>query len=168
MAIASHPAPASARGGSLYRMKRQRNITARIIGDPEPGSAGDEFKLRWLKRLDLRADYWKERARAHLKKLRFADLQETWPLVESLFTIVPEILNRGPERKGLAEGFAWCCYAFWQCESGFPAFPETFASFLLERLQSGQCRNFEIGSLLASLFANADDPQKWSGINHPR
>jgi hypothetical protein len=106
-------------------------------------------------------------ARAHLENLRFADLKETWPLIESLFTIVPEILNREPERKDLAEAYAWCCYAFWQCESAFPPFPETFASFLLKQLQANQCRNLEISCLLASLFADADDPEKWSGINHP-
>jgi hypothetical protein len=103
-----------------------------------------------------------------MAKLCFADPQETWPLIENLFTVVPEILNRKPERKGLAEAYAWCCYAFWQCESGFPAFPETFAFFLFNQLQSDQCRNLEIGSLLASLFANADDLKKWGGINHPK
>jgi hypothetical protein len=148
-------------------MKRRRNIAAGTIGDPEPRPAGDRFRSRWLEHLGLQPD-WRECARAHLEKLRFADLKDTWPLIESLFTIVPEILNREPVRKGLAEAYAWCCYAFWQCESGFPAFPETYASFLLEQLQAEQSRNFEMGSLLASLFSNADDPQKWSGINHPR
>jgi hypothetical protein len=148
-------------------MKRQRNITPRTIRDPEPSPAGDQFRSRWLERLDLPSDDWRERARVHLEKLCFADSREALRLIESLFTIVPEILNRKPERKGLAEAYAWCCYAFWQCESGFPAFPETFASFLLEQAQSDQCRTFEIGSLLASMFANADDPQKWGGINHP-
>ena len=105
-------------------------------------------------------------ARAHLENLRFADLKETWPLIESLFTIVPEILNREPERKDLAEAYAWCCYAFWQCESAFPPFPETFASFLLKQLQANQCRNLEISCLLASLFADADDPEKWVARGH--
>jgi hypothetical protein len=149
-------------------MKRQKNITRRTTTNPEPSPAGDAFRSRWLERLDLQSDDWRECAHAHLAKLCFADPQETWRLIESLFTIVPEVLNRKPERKGLAEAYAWCCYAFWQCESGFPAFPETFALFLLEQLQSEECRNLEIGSLLASMFADADDPENWSGINHPR
>jgi hypothetical protein len=132
----------------------------------KPSAPGDDFRSRWLDRLGLPPD-WRERARTHMAKLCFADPQEIWPLIESLFTVVPEILNRKPERKGLAEAYAWCCYAFWQCESGFPAFPERFAFFLLEQLQSEQCRNFEIGSLLALIFANADDLEKWGGINHP-
>jgi hypothetical protein len=69
-------------------------------------AAGDEFASRWLDRLGL-ASAWRELARAHLEQLCFSDSHDTWPLIESLFTIVPEILNREPERKGLAEAYAW-------------------------------------------------------------
>jgi hypothetical protein len=134
--------------------------------DLEPSFPGTEFRFRWLKRFGL-PPIWREPARAHLKQLCFADLGDTWPLIENLFETVPELLNREPERKELAEAYAWCCYTFWQCESSFPAFSETFASFLLEQLRSNQCRNFEIGSFLASLFVNADDRKKWGGFNHP-
>ena len=148
-------------------MKRQRNVRARAARNVEPSATGNEFASRWLKRFGL-PPAWREPARAHLKELCFADSRAAWPLIENLFETVPELLNREPEQKGLAEAYAWCCYAFWQCESGFPPFPETFASFLREQMRSNQCGNSEIGSLLASLFANADDPEKWSGINHPR
>jgi hypothetical protein len=147
-------------------MKRQRNISVPTVKDLEPNSTGDEFRLRWLERLGLQSD-WREAARTHLEKLCFVDSRDAWPLIESLFETVPRILNRKAEREELAEAYAWCCYAFWQCESGFPAFPETFAFFLLDHLQSEPCQNFEIGSLLASLFANPDDPEKWGGFNHP-
>jgi hypothetical protein len=130
-------------------------------------TTGDEFASKWLKRLGLPSD-WREPARRHLEQLCFSVLQDTWPLVESLFTVVPHILNREPERMDLAEAYGWCCYAFWQCESAFPSFPERFASFLLEQLQADQCRNLEISSLLASLFVDADDLEKWGGINHPQ
>lgn len=132
----------------------------------EPVAAGNAFAARWLKRLGL-PSAWKEPARAHLEDLCFSDSRETFPLIESLFDTVPGILNREPARKGLAEAYAWCCYAFWQYESGFPAFPETFASFLLEQLQADQGRTLEMGSLLTSLLAEADDLEKWGGINHP-
>ena len=79
----------------------------------EPIAAGDEFVAKWLKRLGL-PSAWKEPARAHLEDLCFSNPQETLPLIESLFDIVPGILNREPARKSLAEAYAWCCYAFWQ------------------------------------------------------
>src|SRR5437588_3305590 len=78
--------------------------------ESRPSAAGAEFASRWLKRLDL-PSAWKEPARRHLEQLCFSVPQHTWPLIESLFTIVPEILNREPKRKALAEAYAWCCYA---------------------------------------------------------
>ena len=62
----------------------------------EPVAAGDEFAARWLKRLGL-PSAWREPVRAHLEDLCFHDPQETWPLMESLFDIVPGILNRGAD-----------------------------------------------------------------------
>src|SRR3984893_11076865 len=144
----------------LQRKVKRRNVKATDI-------TGDEFESRWLQRLGL-PSAWREPARKHLEQLCFSVLQDTWPLIESLFTVVPEILNREPERMDLAEAYGRCCYAFWQCESAFPSFPERFASFLLQQLQAGECRNLEISSLLASLFADADDPEKWGGFNHPQ
>jgi hypothetical protein len=156
------------------RYQRHTNPKKGVVNNDKSGNEGSrasapgvEFASRWLKRLDL-PSAWKEPARRHLEQLCFSVPQHTWPLIESLFTIVPKILNREPERKALAEAYAWCCYAFWQCESAFPSFPETFASFLLEQLQANERRNLEIGSLLAFLFADADDAKKWGGINHPK
>jgi hypothetical protein len=133
----------------------------------ELSAAGNEFAAKWLQRFGL-PSAWEESARSHLEQLCFSDSRETFPLIESLFDIVPGILNRKPERKCLAEAYAWCCYAFWQCESAFPAFPETFASFLLEQLQTNQGRNLEISTLLASLLADAEDVEAWGGINRTK
>ena len=36
----------------------------------------------------------------------------------------------------LADAFAWCCYAFWQCKSAFPALPENYARFLKDALET--------------------------------
>jgi hypothetical protein len=143
----------------------QRKVKRR--DDKMTDTTGDEFVSKWLARFGL-PSAWREPAQTHLEQLCFSVPQETWPLIESLFTVVPEILNREPERFDLAEAYGWCCFAFWQCESAFPSFPERFASFLLEQLQAPQCRNLEISSLLASLFVNADDLEKWGGINHPQ
>ena len=143
----------------------QRKVKRR--DDKMTDTTGEEFVLRWLARFGL-PSAWREPARTHLERLCFSVPQETWPLTESLFTVVPEILNREPERLDLAEAYGWCCFAFWQCESAFPSFPERFASFLLEQLQADQCRKVEISSLLASLFVDADDLEKWGGINHPQ
>jgi hypothetical protein len=129
---------------SLQRKVKRRNVKA-------TDTTGDEFGSRWLKRLGL-PSAWREPARTHLEQLCFSVPHDTWPLVESLFTVVPEILNREPERFDLAEAYGWCRFAFWQCESAFPSFPERFASFLLEQLQADHCRSLEISSLLASLF----------------
>jgi hypothetical protein len=129
-------------------------------------TAGDEFESRWLKRLGL-PPAWREPAQKHLEQLCFSNAEQTWPLIESLLTVVPEILNRNPERNTLAEAYGWCCLAFWQCESGFPSFPETFARFILGQLRKPQSRSLEVSSLLATLFLNAEDPDGWAGINHP-
>ena len=124
-------------------MMLQRKVKAR--NRKATNTAGDEFESRWLKRLGL-PSAWREPAQKHLEQLCFSNPQHTWPLIESLFTIVPEILNRNPERNGLAEAYGWCCLAFWQCESGFPSFPETFASFLLGQLRKHQSRNLQVSS----------------------
>jgi hypothetical protein len=149
----------------IGKMRLQRKVKTRNVKATD--TAGNEFESRWLKRLGL-PSAWREPARKHLEQLCFSVPQDTWPLIESLFTVVPQILNREPERMDLAEAYGWCCYAFWQCESAFPSFPERFASFLLNQLQAGECRNLEISCLLASLFVDADDLEKWGGINHPQ
>ena len=65
-------------------MKRQRNISARTIGDPEPGSAGDEFTLRWLKRLGSAAVLERIRSRAFGATVLCRSAGGS-PLIESLF-----------------------------------------------------------------------------------
>jgi hypothetical protein len=111
-------------------MRLQRKVKAQ--NGKATKTAGHEFESRWLKRLGL-PSAWREPAQKHLEQLCFSNAEQTGPLIESLFTIVPEILNRNPERNGLAEAYGWCCLAFWQCESGFPSFPETFARFCERR-----------------------------------
>ena len=82
-------------------MMLQRKVKAR--NGKATNTAGDEFESRWLKRLGL-PSAWREPAQKHLEQLCFSNPQHTWPLVESLFTIVPEVLNRNPERNGFGGG----------------------------------------------------------------
>lgn len=99
---------------------------------------GKEFASAWLERFELPEKGWRNKATTHLKALPFVDLVTACALVEFLFGKVPEILLRKNDAKSqlLAQAFAWCCYAFWQCESAFPAFPENYALYLKTALTS--------------------------------
>ncbi len=91
-----------------------------------------QFASKWLLRFDLPEKGWKKIIAARLTERPFLDSTESRPLIEFLFDEVPKLVtkDREPNRRLLAEAFAWCCYAFWQCGSAFPAFPENYASYL--------------------------------------
>jgi hypothetical protein len=88
-------------------------------------AVGDEFATKWLKRFGL-PSAWREPARKHLEQLCFTVLRD-----------------RKPERLDLAEAYGWCCFAFWQCESAFPSFPESSLPFC-----SSNCKKVRRDALL--------------------
>jgi hypothetical protein len=96
----------------------------------------EEFKKRWLVRFGLSAKGWRKEAGAHLTQLPFSKPRDTEPLIEALFERVPKLVARrhDPVTVCIAEAFAWCCFSFWQCGSGFPAFPENYAAFFKTEL----------------------------------
>ncbi len=96
------------------------------------------FAATWLNRFGLPKTGWRSKVVAHLKSLPFVDSTEARSLIEFLFARVPKVLakNDDPNVELLAEALGWCCYAFWQCESAFPAFPENYANYLKSALTS--------------------------------
>lgn len=94
------------------------------------------FAATWLNRFGLPKTGWRSKVTVHLKALPFVDSTEARPLIEFLFGKVPKILAKDDDQNVglLAEAFAWCCYAFWQCGSAFPAFPENYAIYLRKAL----------------------------------
>ena len=94
-------------------------------------------------------------------------MEETWPLIEALFEVVPKRLEHSASLIEEAEAFAWCCYSFWQCESAFPAFPERYATFLLDQLVGKKAPNSDASRLVVLLLGGASDVEEWPGINHP-
>ncbi len=91
-----------------------------------------QFASRWLHRFDLPEKGWKKVIGTRLAERPFLHPAETRPLIAFLFGEVPKLVAKDstPNKRLLAEAFAWCCYAFWQCGSAFPAFPENYASYL--------------------------------------
>ncbi len=57
----------------------------------------------------------------------------------------------------LAEAFAWTCFAFWQCGSAFPSFPENYAVCLHEALRQHVKKRNPAAVVLARLLVPATD-----------
>ncbi len=97
-----------------------------------------DFVSRWLSRFGLSPAHWRAEIEGKFATLPFLELGYAHVLLEFLVEELSPILAKkpDPEMELLAEGFAWCCYAFWQCESAFPAFPENYAGYFKEALIS--------------------------------
>jgi hypothetical protein len=95
------------------------------------------FRSRWLGKFDLPESHWDKDLDERLAERPFCDSEEVKPLLLYLFNDLPAILEKDPsaDTQLLAEAFAWTCFAFWQCGSAFPAFPENYAACLQEALQ---------------------------------
>ena len=127
----------------------------------------DDFRNRWLARFGLPADGWRDVAAQHLAQLPFTDPRQTAPLIDALFEWVPALLRRNHDTvtAKLAEAFAWCCFSFWQCGSGMPAFPETYALGLKRELFRVKGRRDQQMVLLATLIVSDGNGVGQCGFN---
>lgn len=98
----------------------------------------EPFAKEWLERFGLPATGWRKKVDDHIAALPFVDKAEARSLLAFLFSEVAGLLRKSSSAGTtlLAQAYAWSCYAFWQCESAFPAFPENYAAFLKNALTS--------------------------------
>jgi hypothetical protein len=97
----------------------------------------ENFLDRWRNRFGLPSKGWKSELARHLRELPlFLPVSQSASLLFSLFDKVPRLLKRhgDSDTAQMAEAFAWCCFAFWQARSAFPAFAESYARFLRKEL----------------------------------
>lgn len=116
------------------------------------------FKKRWLGHLGLPSANWKPAVKSHLATLPFCDRECGQSLIEFLLGQLPGLLQKdtSPATAGLAEAFGWACLGFWQCGSGFPAFPENYAQFLHDQLKlPADKRTSEAGVIAGLLLGQA-------------
>lgn len=88
-------------------------------------------------------------------------------LLEILFTEVPRIVRSRPRGsvRELADAYGWFCYALWQGESAFVAFPQNYALYLLACLRAPE-RSFDpAAQTIARLFRPNTDQDDNAGCN---
>lgn len=121
------------------------------------------FFAQWLQRFQLSPADWPREVARHVESLPFIAPETATPLLEFLFSELPPILSAGadPETVLLADAYGWCCLAFWQCESAFPALPENYARYLKTTLETPCGQRDESAIVLARLIVefNAGDGQ---------
>lgn len=120
-----------------------------------------DFLSRWLHRFRLSPANWPAEVGEQADQLPFISPRTSVPLLEFLFGQVPSILTAcgDEETRLLAEAYAWGCYAFWQCESAFPALPENYARQLQTGLTTSPGQRAASTVLLARMVVefNAED-----------
>lgn len=126
------------------------------------------FQSRWLNRFRWEPSSWKKSIVTDLQQRPFCDRDLGKSLLVFLFEALPEHLDRDSSHEThlLAEAFGWACFAFWQCGSAFPSFPENYA----ERLQMALSQSAEdrdpSALVLARLLASSEDtPSGKCGFN---
>ena len=117
------------------------------------------FRSRWLGKFDLPERQWDEGLDGHLAERPFCDPKEAKPLLHFLFEKLPGLLEKDPisDTRLLAEAFAWTCFAFWQCGSAFPSFPENYAACLHKALRQPAKKRNPAAIVLARLLVPAND-----------
>ena len=125
------------------------------------------FLSTWLERFSLCAGKWRKEVRAHLSRLPFSDTADSQPLLEFLFGNVPGIIakRKNAETRLLAEAYAWCCFAMWQCGSAFPSFPENYAYHLKAALAATEARRDPAALLLARMIVEFNTGDGRCGFN---
>ncbi len=105
--------------------------------------------------------------RQHLKTLPFAEGRVCSRLLEKLFEVVPGLIGNSPdlETLRLADAFGWCCFSFWQCGSAFPAYPEEYATFLLQELFKPASRRTREASTIARILTGPGSESGRCGFN---
>ena len=117
------------------------------------------FQSRWLERFALPESDWREALVDRLTERPFCDPKEVKPLLCFLFEKVPGILEKRPDddTRLLADAFAWTCFAFWQCGSAFPSFPENYAACLHKALWQSPKKRDPAAMVLARLLVPGND-----------
>lgn len=117
------------------------------------------FRSHWLAKFELLETDWKEGIDGRLAALPFSDSKETKALLGFLFEKLPGILEKdiSPETRLLAEAFGWTCFAFWQCGSAFPSFPENYAACLHKALRQSANKRSPAAMVLARLLVPDND-----------
>ena len=133
-------------------------------------NAKDTFLDRWTRRLGLGVRDWRKGIRKYAAKLPFIEPSVSVPLLEFLLAGVPPILARRKDADTalLAEAYGWLCFALWQCESAFPAFPENYAGFLREALAAEPKRRNPSALLLARMIVELGAVDGKCGFNRLR
>ena len=116
------------------------------------------FRSRWLGKFGLPESRWEKDLDGQLADRPFCDSEEVKPLLLYLFNDLPGVLENDPSADThlLAEAFAWACFAFWQCGSAFPSFPENYAASLLKTLRQPAKKRSPAAIVLARLLVPAN------------
>ena len=125
------------------------------------------FLLQWLNRFGLSSARWPEEVGLHLDELPFIPPEKSTPLVAFLFGELPPLLLAcgDDETALLAEAYGWCCFAFWQCESAFPALVEDYASYLRSALLKSPPERDPGAALLARIIVDSKVEDGHCGFN---
>jgi hypothetical protein len=125
------------------------------------------FASQWLERFGLSSRNWAQEAAQHIDGLPFISGEVAFPLVEFLFAEVPAIVSscNDPRTTQLANAYAWCCFAFWQCESPFPALPENYAAHLKVALSVSAPERDRSSQLLARMIVDFNAGEGACGFN---
>ena len=112
------------------------------------------FRSRWLEKFDLPKSRWKTGLDGRLAARPFCNSEEVKPLLLYLFDELPGVIKKdtSDDTLLLAEAFAWTCFAFWQCGSAFPSFPENYAACLQEALRQPAKKRSSAAIVLARLL----------------
>jgi hypothetical protein len=127
----------------------------------------NEFKTRWLSRLGLSSTSWREKARAHVTGLPFAEKDTLLDLLQVLFVAVPKLLKTRKDTTNLliAEAFGWCCFSIWQCGSAFPSFPENYATFLRDALLADPKKRLPEADMISRMLVEFNVQNGQCGFN---
>ena len=125
------------------------------------------FLSQWLNRFGLSSARWPEEVALHLDDLPFIQPETSTPLVTFLFGELPPLLHACGDNETalLAEAYGWCCFAFWQCESAFPALIEDYANYLRAALLKSPPERDPSAALLARIIVDSQAEDGHCGFN---
>lgn len=126
-----------------------------------------DFRTRWLQQFQLTPKNWRQQVREHARQLPFVPFEKACPLFEFLFGELPGIVEarNDDETILIANAYGWCCFAFWQCESAFPALPENYALHLKTALLAKPKAREASALLVAKLIVESGSGDGRCGFN---
>lgn len=114
------------------------------------------FHSRWLEKFALPETGWLKIIDEQLHERAFCDHKEAKDLLSFVFKELTDILQQDncAETKEMAEACAWTCFAFWQCGSAFPSFPENYADCLRKALRQTPGKRPVVAKMIARLIVS--------------